>query len=376
MKLEGTLDAFSLPDIFSLLSMTKKTGGLHLQRSGSHGAVWFADGMLTGGASDLSRQSLGRRIAGSGRVTDAALTAAVTQVRLDADAGVASVLRDADAIDEGDLHSLVTEQIMDAVFDLMRWTDGSFAFVVDEPNRDGVGVNCRVDDVVAEARRRLDQWATIDPAVADQDTVLTITCDPPAEPQLSADEWSILALVDGQRSVGEIVDLCGRGEYAVVVTLADLVARKLLETEDGGVTALTRRQELFSAIEAPVTTGPVAVPAQPAPATPAPPPPATFPAEPIPAPYVPPTPVQPVYETPAPPPTPPAPAPAPAAPAPRPVVPHRDPGPFTSVPQPQPAEVFTAASANGAAGTPAAIERDPNVNKSLLLRLIAGVRGL
>jgi hypothetical protein len=373
VKLEGTLDAFSLPDIFSLLSMTKKTGGLHLQRSGSHGAVWFADGMLTGGASDLSRQSLGRRIAGSGRVTDEALTAAVTQVRLDPDAGVASVLRDADAVDEGDLHSLVTEQIMDAVFDLMRWNDGSFAFVVDEPNRDGVGVSCRVDDVVAEVRRRLDQWSTIDAAVADQDTVLTITCEPPAEPQLSVDEWSILALVDGQRSVGEIVDVCGRGEYAVVVTLADLVARKLLETEDGGVAALTRRQDLFGAIEAVSSPAPVAVPvqsAQPVMAPP-PPPPAAFPAEPIPASYAAPVPPAPTYE----------PAPmqyvAEAPPAQRPVVPHRDPGPFTTVPQPEQVDPIAAASSGApAGGASGIIERDPSVNKSLLLRLIAGVRGL
>ena len=44
MRLEGSLDAFSLPDIFSLLSMTKKTGGLHLRRSGAHGVVWLGDG--------------------------------------------------------------------------------------------------------------------------------------------------------------------------------------------------------------------------------------------------------------------------------------------------------------------------------------------
>jgi hypothetical protein len=367
VKLEGTLDAFSLPDIFSLLSMTKKTGGLHLQRSGSHGAIWFADGMLTGGASDLSRQSLGRRIAGSGRVTDEALTAAVTQVRLDPDAGVASVLRDADAVDEGDLHSLVTEQIMDAVFDLMRWSDGAFAFVVDEPNRDGVGVSCRVEDVVSEARRRQDQWATIDPAIADLDTVLTITCDPPGEPQLSADEWSILALVDGQRSIGEIVDVCGRGEYAVVVTLADLASRKLLENEDGGVTALTRRQDLFAAIESSSAPAPVAVPPQPV----APPPPAAFPAEPIPSPYVAPAPPRPVYEAP------PMQQVAPTAPPQRPVVPQRDPGPFTTVPQPPQSDLLGAsAGLNAAASAAAIIERDPSVNKSLLLRLIAGVRGL
>lgn len=371
MKLEGTLDAFSLPDIFSLLSMTKKTGGLHLRRSGSHGAVWFADGMLTGGASDVTRQSLGRRIAGSGRVTDEGLTAAVTQVRLDPDAGVASVLRDAEAVDEGDLHSLVTEQIYDAVFDLMRWADGSFAFVVDEPNRDGVGVNCRVDDVVAEARRRLDQWATIDPAVADQDAVLTVTCDPPSEPQLTADEWSVMALVDGQRSVGEIVDLCGRGEYAVVVTLAELVSRKLLENEDGGSTALTRRQDLFNAIETGTTAPapPATVPQQA--------PPSVFPAEPIPAPYAAPAqqasaaPPVPVYQ---PPPAQPVAEPPDAQ---RPVVPHRDSGPFTSGQQPQQPEPAAAAPvASGVAGAATVIERDPSVNKSLLLRLIAGVRGL
>ena len=34
MRLEGSLDAFSLPDIFQLLSFTRKTGGLHLAHHG------------------------------------------------------------------------------------------------------------------------------------------------------------------------------------------------------------------------------------------------------------------------------------------------------------------------------------------------------
>jgi hypothetical protein len=44
VRLEGSIDAFSLPDIFSLLSMTKKTGGLHLRRESAHGVVWFTTG--------------------------------------------------------------------------------------------------------------------------------------------------------------------------------------------------------------------------------------------------------------------------------------------------------------------------------------------
>jgi len=390
VKLEGTLDAFSLPDIFSLLSMTKKTGGLHLRRSSAHGAVWFADGMITGGASDLDRQSLARRIAGSGRVPDEALTAAVTHVRLGGDAGIARVLRDADAIDEGILHSLVTEQITDAVFDLMRWSEGSFAFVVDEPNRDGVGVSCSAEDVVTEARRRLDIWASLDAAVVDPDATLTIALELESEPQVSTDEWSLIAMVDGQRSIGEIVDLCGRGEYAVTVSLADLVSRKLLQVGDSSVAELERRQEQISTLEAPslpasVTTSTPAFPEpvfpepsfpasaeplppayEPAPPAPAAPAPYDFPAQPAPS--------APAYADPSPPP---AAVPPPAAPEPRPVVPQRDPGPFTSgrpvaAAPSQPA----AATAGAPGGSVSAIERDPNVNKSLLLRLIAGVRGL
>src|SRR4051794_41807362 len=64
VRLEGSLDAFSLPDIFALLSMTKKTGGLHLRRSHAHGVVWFTTGSLAGGASDVSRERPPRPVGG------------------------------------------------------------------------------------------------------------------------------------------------------------------------------------------------------------------------------------------------------------------------------------------------------------------------
>ena len=73
MKLEGSLDAFSLPDIFQLLSFTKKSGGLHLASDGSDGVVFFAGGQVTGASADGSRQPLARRLIGAGAVDDDAL---------------------------------------------------------------------------------------------------------------------------------------------------------------------------------------------------------------------------------------------------------------------------------------------------------------
>src|SRR5580698_2940689 len=212
--------------------MTKKTGGLHLRRSGAHGVVWLGDGSITGGASDLSRLALGRRLAGSGHVTDDALTAAVHEVSRSTDLGLARALRDANAIEEGELHTLVFEHIIDTVFDLMRWTEGVFEFVIDEPNIDDVGVVREVDEVVTEARQRLDNWASIDERVSSSDTVLSLSLSPDKDPELEREEWALLALVNGQRTIADLVALCGRGEYAVVVALAALVGKGLVLTED------------------------------------------------------------------------------------------------------------------------------------------------
>ena len=74
MKLEGSLDAFGLPDVVSLLATTGKTGGLLLRRTDegdgqrTEGAVWFRDGRVCGATSDRSRASLVRRVVGSGAV--------------------------------------------------------------------------------------------------------------------------------------------------------------------------------------------------------------------------------------------------------------------------------------------------------------------
>jgi hypothetical protein len=375
VRLEGSIDAFSLPDIFSLLSMTKKTGGLHLRRESAHGVVWFTTGALTGGASDVSRQSLARRLVGAGVVDDDALQAAIERATSD-DLGVVRALAQAGAVDEGVLHEIASEHVVDTVFDLLRWADGDFAFVVDEVNPDDIGVSRQVDDVVTEARRRLEAWGAVAATVPSPQTVLTLAPAPSDDPQLSRDEWSLLSLVDGRRTVGDIVALCGRGDFSVVSSLADLVSRGLLRTDESdSVSALLRRHELLARLEGVPTTvaePPAAVP--PAPATP----------EPVVAdqteddadedeeedeePAV----QAPVTKLPT----------TPRAPAQRTEVTPQRPEPFlpSRKPEhPEPPHPVVAAVAGGAAAAPATstyIERDPSVNKSLLLRLIAGVRGL
>src|SRR4051794_7169992 len=114
MRLEGTLDAFSLPDIFQLLSYTKKTGTLHLRRGDdAHGVVHLRDGAVTGARADVRRQALGRRIVGAGVVDDKALAEAVARVQSDPACGLARALAEQGSLSEEYARALAAEQAAD-----------------------------------------------------------------------------------------------------------------------------------------------------------------------------------------------------------------------------------------------------------------------
>ncbi|HEY3925593.1 MAG TPA: DUF4388 domain-containing protein [Acidothermaceae bacterium] len=252
MKLEGSLDAFSLPDIFQLLSFTKKSGGLHLRRATTRGSVYFRDGAVTGASSDDGRQALARRLVGSAGVGETELTAAVERSANEG-IGVSRALLDAGAVDPDFLRSLVAEQVVDAVFDLLRWSEGDFSFTVDEPGPDDVGISLGVEPVVNDARSRLESWDHACRIVPSPETVLALPVGVREDPVISRGEWALLALVDGRRTVAELVALAGRGDYAVVSQLAALIERGLLKvrTQDAGegALALARRQDILARLE-------------------------------------------------------------------------------------------------------------------------------
>jgi hypothetical protein len=255
MKLEGSLDAFSLPDIFQLLSFTKKSGGLHLASDGCDGVVFFAGGQVTGASADGSRQPLARRLIGAGAVDDDALAAAVSAATQGESMGVVKALLEHGAIEGELLKQAVTDQSVDAVFDLLRWQQGDFAFVMDEANLDDVGVALSVEAILADAESRSSSWDSVSLIVPSAQALLAMPVVLPTDPQVSREEWSLLALVDGRRSVAELVDLTGSGHYAVVSTLAGLVTRGLLEVRDEAdasedhVGVVVRRQGLLAELE-------------------------------------------------------------------------------------------------------------------------------
>lgn len=247
MRFEGTLDVFGLPDLFDLLARTGKTGTLSVTATaGRHGGVAFVDGMIVGAEADPRRTGLARRLVGCGVVDDDALTAALD--RAGGPTGVVTALRELGAVDPAMLAEVGREHVIDVVFDLVRWVDGSFALQVERPAVDLPELSVTVEEVVSEVDRRLAEWARVAPLVPSTSAAVGLALAIGGETvHLRPPEWALLALLDGHRTVADVVALCGRGEYAVGCALAALIQRGLVTVGTAPARELTHRQSLLTA---------------------------------------------------------------------------------------------------------------------------------
>ena len=74
MAFRGNLNDFSLPDVFQLVTFSRKTGVLRIKREdGAEGSVWFRDGDVFFAQSNWHTELLGERLVRAQRITPQAL---------------------------------------------------------------------------------------------------------------------------------------------------------------------------------------------------------------------------------------------------------------------------------------------------------------
>lgn len=229
--LKGTLDDFTLPDMFRLMSFAKKTGRLDITRSAGNGKVFFQEGEVYYAESSLSKEPLGQKLIRARAITEGQLMKALDE---NAATGrrVGEILVSSGVLGVEQLEDAVKAQIEDAVFDLLRWELGEFEW---EP---GAGLNVEVpitvsvENLIMEASRRLDELEVIKRKIPSGETVLGMAPTPPegaVEINITPDEWRILVLVDGTRTVNDIAAVVGLDEFGAMRVLYGLVSAGLIE---------------------------------------------------------------------------------------------------------------------------------------------------
>ena len=234
MALKGSLKDFSLPDLFQLLNFGKKNGTLNLTRGQARGYICFRNGEVFFATTNWKRQSLGLKLLNAGIVSKAQVDEALELQKTNARGQrLGQLLIRLEYITREQLEVFVEEQIQDAVFEMLRWTDGEFDFQpgVVFPEED-IGLSISTEELIMEGSRRLDEWNRIEKKIPNLNVIFKMTSmqgREAAQISLTPEEWMVLTYIDGEKTVRQIVELTGMSTLHTCKILYGLIGSALLE---------------------------------------------------------------------------------------------------------------------------------------------------
>lgn len=210
LDLQGNIEKFTLPEIFQLIAAARKSGTLGIQREESIVMIYFSQGDIIYGYGPRQTYHLGQLLRDRGILSAEQLEEAVsTQARTENSRRLGEILITRGFIDRADLIRVVQEQVERLLYSLLSWQSGSFKFYENQyPTDEEITVRLSVENVILEGLRRLDEETMAAEALGDFSTVYTISASQGGRPRtvsMEADEWNVMALVDGHRSIEQIV---------------------------------------------------------------------------------------------------------------------------------------------------------------------------
>jgi len=142
MSLVGRLEDLALPDIFQIISLSKKTGTLIVRSRRGTGMVVFKDGQVIQAANDTIREPLGNILVSQGLLDAATLAKALDRQKQTPEKQLGMLLVEMGAIEQQTIDGMIRKQIEEIVYDLLAWEEGFFNFELgDIAPKDAIEVN-------------------------------------------------------------------------------------------------------------------------------------------------------------------------------------------------------------------------------------------
>lgn len=117
----------------------------------------------------------------------------------------------------------------EAVYSAITFLSGRFEFFAGTPSRIEKTVEDNVQNLILEGLRRIDELAHVAPLLPPDDAPLFLAAEPPHDDiALTAKEWRILSLVNGKRTIRQIIEGSKRDESDVRAVLTGLLAADLV----------------------------------------------------------------------------------------------------------------------------------------------------
>ena len=237
MAFQGDLSNINLASVFQNLLHNRQTGTLLLRRGREERYVYFREGVITMYSQGPGKGTpLAEFMLRLGIVGEKDLEAARKKKR--GRARLSQVISKMGLASPEEIRNAVEEFVREEIYDLFTWEDGTFEFREGDPP-EGVfdsevalaDLSIDANEVILEAARRIDEWERINRYLGSSRDVYVVRKEREEELERLREDpvvKTVLSLLDGRRSVEQVVADSRLGRFQVSRVLADLIAGRFL----------------------------------------------------------------------------------------------------------------------------------------------------
>ncbi len=208
MAIKGSLVEASLPEVIQLLAYSLKSGCLSVTDGRNFGNIFLQGGNIIYATILKRGVRLGDSLLGR-NLFDKSILKKALSVQKEKKERLGEILIEMGAISRQILEEELKRQIEDAIFTMLTWDKGYFNFeagLLPSPREHTIQLSAQ--DILLGSARRIATWKEIQERMPDSETILIVKEDG-KNLELTETEKKILGLIDGEKSVDEVVKKSG-----------------------------------------------------------------------------------------------------------------------------------------------------------------------
>ncbi len=231
MALTGDFDTFFISNILQLLADENKTGTLRISDGKRQIEIIIKDGYIVYALGAKIEFKLGsilinKHIINANQLNDALEEGKKKNLAL------GNVLVQKGLISKDTLEQLIHEQVEEIIYDIFLWEKGEFEYKDAKINLDRVIVTrLDVTRVLLEASRRIDEIAIFKKHILTEGIIFRIRerLNPADKIKPSQYEAQVLSLIDGKKTVGQLIESSHLDQFTLYKNLYTLISSGIIE---------------------------------------------------------------------------------------------------------------------------------------------------
>ncbi|MFH1312277.1 MAG: DUF4388 domain-containing protein [Candidatus Eisenbacteria bacterium] len=254
--MKGEIGTFSVAEILQMIGMQEKSGLLSIKSKGKSAVLFFDTGKVLSARDRRqgSRDPFLFYLQEKGAIGVEDLNR-ITEIRQDASGDLVDILLSHKIVDEKKLGKLLGTYAAYTLETVVKWESGTYEFApsVDSLPEKAIVTPQRLEAILMEALRRKDEVEEIRRFLPGYDTRIKVAVSDITELPLEEADAGVLMLVNGKRTIDEIIDDSDTDEIDTLDILERLFALGIVsisEADHEGPGHLLKRSALQSLITA------------------------------------------------------------------------------------------------------------------------------